>query len=742
MLTAIRQWVLRTMMKAKGQTGVVQTLPKREILEINTQITAQKLLQNGIDPNSLKNADQVENAIISIESRPKVQEGIKSTSSAKVFDLEGKEIKNPKNIMGGKELKNTDEAFEAEIAARMNKENQEALQRIRMKKAKEYKLNLFKNLDDKKKLNDDEYEEFLEEIGGENRLEAYDFDGTAGSAKRILKEDVEYEEYMFDQYTKGNLDPEQPKSNKPITSMDKQINEEFQKGMKEGKFNNVRLKDGRRIESEDDFREYIDELNEDNNFDFAQGGRAGYKFGLGPLLNFLNKKSPMKAYTDYLESVKTRMKAGKEAEVAGEVIPIAAGGALITNQAKKKLKKMNEEQKKKIEEEAQEELRKDMKKADGGRAGFKAGTGKKGLGFLLDLFKPKKSKFDKKRFEEGPIDLAFLENLNPKDLGPYIRTRDTMGRGGYGMYDNFADMPAGLRAAELIKTIKGPRNEINYKAAELFLGKKLRGDESADELIQMLNRQEMRAEGGRIGYKDGPDMGRRTFLKILGGLAAVPIIGKFIKPLKVGKTIKKVPIIQTENVPGKPEWFDTLVNKVIIEGDDVTKKFATGERQAIHQKDLPDGTTVRVTQDMDDGAVRVEYESDANMFEDTVQMEYKKPLPDEGDPNPAAEFKTSESGIVGRADGPDDYSMDIEEVGGTSIKDLDSDVSKLKEYATGQKPTIKEIVQSKRRKDRVKYYQSPDGQVDYVTTRQGDYVPPEPEDFDFASGGIARMLGE
>ena len=739
MLTAIRQWVLRTMMKAKGQTGVVQTLPKREILEINTQVTAQKLMQNGIDPNSLKNADQVENAIISIESRPKVQEGIKSTSSAKVFDLEGKEIKNPKNIMGGKELKNTDEAFEAEIAARMNKENQEALQRIRMKKAKEYKLNLFKNLDDKKKLNDDEYEEFLEEIGGENRLEAYDFDGTAGSAKRILKEDVEYEEYMFDQYTKGNLDPEQPKSNKPITSMDKQINEEFQKGMKEGKFNNVRLKDGRRIESEDDFREYIDELNEDNNFDFAQGGRAGYKFGLGPLLNFLNKKSPMKAYTDYLESVKTRMKAGKEAEVAGEVIPIAAGGALITNQAKKKLKKMNEEQKKKIEEEAQEELRKDMKKADGGRAGFKAGTGKKGLGFLLDLFKPKKSKFDKKRFEEGPIDLAFLENLNPKDLGPYIRTRDTMGRGGYGMYDNFADMPAGLRAAELIKTIKGPRNEINYKAAELFLGKKLRGDESADELIQMLNRQEMRAEGGRIGYKDGPDMGRRTFLKILGGLAAVPILGKFIKPLKVGKTIKKVPIIQTENVPGKPEWFDALVNKVIIEGDDVTKKFATGERQSIHQKDLADGTTVRVTQDIDDGAVRVEYESDANMFEDTVQMEYKKPLPDEGDPNPAAEFKTSESGIVGRADGPDDYSMDIEEVGGTSIKDLDSDVSKLKEYATGQKPTIKEIVQSKRRKDRVKYYQSPDGQVDYVTTRQGDYVP-EPDDF--ASGGIARMLGE
>ena len=31
MLTAIRQWVIKTMMK--GNTGVVQTLPKKEIIE-------------------------------------------------------------------------------------------------------------------------------------------------------------------------------------------------------------------------------------------------------------------------------------------------------------------------------------------------------------------------------------------------------------------------------------------------------------------------------------------------------------------------------------------------------------------------------------------------------------------------------------------------------------------------------------------------------------------------------------
>jgi len=268
-----------------------------------------------------------------------------------------------------------------------------------------------------------------------------------------------------------------------------------------------------------------------------------------------------------------------------------------------------------------------------------------------------------------------------------------------------------------------------------------KGDETVDELLQVLNRQEMRAEGGRIGYKDGPDMGRRSFLKILGGLAAIPIIGKFIKPIKTAKGVAKVPIIQTAPVKGKPEWFDALVNKVIIEGDDVTKKFATGERQSIHQKTLNDGSVVRVTEDVDNGAVRVEYDSDANVFEDTVQMEYKKPLPDEGDPNPAAEFTTAESGPVGRQSGPDDFDIDVDEVGGTSIRDLDSDVSKLKEYATGKKPTIKEILQNKKRKDRAKQItEDPEAQSDAIIRRQGDYDPSDYDDY--ASGGIARMLGE
>ena len=259
--------------------------------------------------------------------------------------------------------------------------------------------------------------------------------------------------------------------------------------------------------------------------------------------------------------------------------------------------------------------------------------------------------------------------------------------------------------------------------------------------------RDLNADGGRIGFKDG--MSRRTFLKIFSGLVSLPIIGKVFAPLKLTKGVKNVPVIKTENVAGKPEWFDQLVNKVIVEGDDVTKRFATGERQSIHQKTLDDGSVVRVTEDIDDGAVRVEYESEANVFGDPVQMEYKKPLPDESVPNPKAKFTTAESGPVGRSVGPDDYEIEVDEVGGTSIRDLDSDVSKLKEYATGQKPTMKELVQNIKRKDKAaKITDDIDGaQSDAVIARQGEADDSYYGDYygdteEFASGGIAGLLGE
>ena len=139
---------------------------------------------------------------------------------------------------------------------------------------------------------------------------------------------------------------------------------------------------------------------------------------------------------------------------------------------------------------------------------------------------------------------------------------------GMGMSEEVAEKAARdmAEAAQNIKLMDSPP-EITDEGL-LQLENVLKNMETGGKKKRDLN-----ADGGRIGFKDG--MTRRTFLKILGGAMSIPIIGKIIAPLKLAKGVTKVPIIKTDNVPGKPEWFDQLVNKVIIEGDDVTKRFAT-----------------------------------------------------------------------------------------------------------------------------------------------------------------------
>jgi len=512
-MKAVLQWVLRTMMK--DQTGIVRTMPKKDLVDFNVAMTMERLMRNGIDPNSLKNANQVENAINQIEAPRNVQQGIKS---AKVFDMEGKEIKNPKNIMGGKEVKET----EAEMAARMKEENKEAIKRFKQK----------------------------------------------------MEEDKDF----------SILDPE----------------------------------------------------------DMAQGGRAGFDNGGAPSIKLFPRAKGME----------TEQRLGPRGDSPNLKLRELDYG--ITG----------------------------LIKGDKFFGGAEIDKGK----VKIDVTTP-------------GGDTIFKDTISKKDAVNFI----------LGMGD-----PQGDKFQ--IKTDKDLEN------MQLILKKSF-------------------ADGGRASFDEG-GMTRRTFLKILGGLASIPIVGKILKPVKIGKTVSKVPVIKTAPVAGKPEWFDSLVNKVIVEGDDVTKRFATGERQTIHQKTLDDGSVVRVTEDTDQGAVRVEYESSENVFGDPVQMEYKRPLPDEATSNPRAEFTTAESGPVGRQSGPEDYEIEIDEVGGSSIRDLDSDVSKLKEYATGKKPTIKEMMQNKRRKDKARAIsEESDAQTEAVIRRQGDYVD---DDFspDFASGGIAAMLGE
>ena len=64
----VKQAMLRLLMK-KGDDGIVLTLPKNEIVDYNAKITMDRLISNGIDPNSLTSPDQVLNVLDNINNQ-------------------------------------------------------------------------------------------------------------------------------------------------------------------------------------------------------------------------------------------------------------------------------------------------------------------------------------------------------------------------------------------------------------------------------------------------------------------------------------------------------------------------------------------------------------------------------------------------------------------------------------------------------------------------------------------------
>ena len=127
--------------------------------------------------------------------------------------------------------------------------------------------------------------------------------------------------------------------------------------------------------------------------------------------------------------------------------------------------------------------------AKGGRVGFR--LGKNVFKGIAELFKKGGDDVDlikqEKTFREGPITMKFLDEVDRGMANKFIRTRDMKGPQGYGLYESMADMPKGLQAAEFIKNIRGPRGNVDYERAEMYIGGgvKLTGKETVDELIEM-----------------------------------------------------------------------------------------------------------------------------------------------------------------------------------------------------------------------------------------------------------------
>ena len=124
----IKEWVIKTFLKQQPK-GVLTTLPKKDFVDLNTAITAERLMRNGVDPNAIKNVDQVEN-IINQLNKPRAvaadsPEGKGITEAlfgkkGEVFNIQGEKLDPSKPIVGGTQQgkKINREFFERDAAAK------------------------------------------------------------------------------------------------------------------------------------------------------------------------------------------------------------------------------------------------------------------------------------------------------------------------------------------------------------------------------------------------------------------------------------------------------------------------------------------------------------------------------------------------------------------------------------------------------------------------------------------------
>jgi hypothetical protein len=295
------------------------------------------------------------------------------------------------------------------------------------------------------------------------------------------------------------------------------------------------------------------------------------------------------------------------------------------------------------------------------------------------------------------------------------------------------------------KNKKKPEVDIEDRAIEDFVDDA--GGVNPDDprgIDDFIPDPEDMATGGRAGFK----MGRRAFLKLMGGAAAG------IGALKAGalkmfgkETAKNIPqVVTTPPVAGKPAWFDSVVNKVIAKGDDVTKQFAYKDRMQVNTKQISPTEEVTVYRDLDDGSVRINY--GAKMRIDETKPYEKGNIgrasndPDQVDLivregeviEPVIEGKYK--GTVGRktqssfeaseaeprsVGGPEDADIEFDgERIVNNVDDLMQDVSTLEEFGTGKKLIGDKAAKAQKKREAYeRFSQDQMEQAEYLETKYG-----------------------
>ena len=237
-------------------------------------------------------------------------------------------------------------------------------------------------------------------------------------------------------------------------------------------------------------------------------------------------------------------------------------------------------------------------------------------------------------------------------------------------------------------------------------------------------------QGGRVGLQKGgpPNKGRRNFLKLMAGLASLPVVGKLFKFAKPASKITQLKNTSTS----MPEWFPKFVDKFINRS--IGKKIDAD----ITEFTNPDLPNLKITRH-DDGRTFVDGN---NEYNEGWAIDYKPPGYEVVDETTgkAVKIQGDFEAVEGRhvSLSPEDYDVDP-----FYVEDLDElttiDVAEMEKYATGKiTKTVKDAFgEDTGVKKGVHSYDMAVGKAENQADvlRDADLL-----DEDFASGGRVGLL--
>ena len=137
--------------------------------------------------------------------------------------------------------------------------------------------------------------------------------------------------------------------------------------------------------------------------------------------------------------------------------------------------------------------------------------------------------------------------------------------------------PVGLTmlGAEGIKKLYDEEQKKNRMIEAMDPEERLQFLEEEKATEEFMSRQSA-AYGGRMGFADGPeDPKKRKFMKIMGGLASIPLLGRFID---IGIQAPKVAEVLRRGADGIPDFIMDLIAKVKAKAEATGMKYFTGNR--------------------------------------------------------------------------------------------------------------------------------------------------------------------